>query len=295
MSSSSIKTSKKIKPSTYFKKKIKLVSIHKKELAIAPYFKKILGANLTAEKKINTDKFGTFSGEIDRAHSPLETARLKLDEFFKKNPNQKLAIASEGSFFPHPEFIFATLNEELLVFQDREQEIEVIVKHYSTKTNMASAEVSSLLEIKEFASKIGFPKHALILKIQHDKSKIYKGITSKTDLIRIFTKLKKQFPDAKIALETDMRACYNPTRMKQIGLAGKSLAKQLKSNCPKCSTVGFGIKTFKKGLPCENCGTPTQLTLSHIYQCQKCNFEKEKHFPDIKKTAFAGYCLNCNP
>ena len=51
MSSSLIKTSKKIKPSTYFKKKIKLVSIHKKELAIAPYFKKILGANLTAEKK----------------------------------------------------------------------------------------------------------------------------------------------------------------------------------------------------------------------------------------------------
>lgn len=284
-----------ISKDNFLSHKIWVVSMHDKEAAIAPYFKKILGAQVFGAKDINTDKFGTFSGEIVREASPLETAKLKLAAFFKKHPKRKIAIASEGSFFPHPEFMLATLNEELLVYQDREQDIELVVRYYSTKTNLASIELGTTRELIDFAKNIGFPKHALILKLTKNLKTTFKGITTFKSLKIAFEKLKKLSIEEKIIAETDMRACFNPTRMKNIGKAAQILAKQLKTKCPKCRSIGFGIKLHKPGLPCECCGTPTRLTLSHIYDCKKCGFEEEKQFPDIKKAAFAGYCLNCNP
>lgn len=271
--------------------------MHGKEVAIAPSLKTKLQIELKVARNLDTDQFGTFSGEVERKFTPEETARLKIQEVFRLNPSCRVAIASEGSFFPNPEFMLSTVNEELLLLIDRKTDVEAIVRYYSSETNMAMKEVSSFEETLQFAQKFGFPQHGVILKANKgaESEKIFKGITTVDALKKAFTSLVRESPEGKLILETDMRACYNPTRMKKIALAAEGLVQCLLTVCPLCNFPGFGITEYRKGLPCELCNTPTRLILSHIYQCRNCKYIFEKIFPDIKQFAYAGFCYYCNP
>ena len=120
-----------------------------------------------------------------------------------------------------------------------------------------------------------------------------KNITDLEHLKKEFYKMKEEFGFAFI--ETDMRACFNPTRMKVIKKATLKLVEAVKSFCPNCKMPGFTITEAKKGLPCQWCNLPTQSTLSHIYTCKKCNFSSEKKYPHDKKTENPMYCDFCNP
>ena len=95
--------------------------------------------------------------------------------------------------------------------------------------------------------------------------------------------------------ETDMRAMYNPTRMKVIAKATEKLVIKTKTLCPKCNTPGFGVVEAVMGLPCEMCGLPTRSTLKHVYRCQKCNYQMEKEFPFDKRVENPQFCDYCNP
>jgi hypothetical protein len=95
--------------------------------------------------------------------------------------------------------------------------------------------------------------------------------------------------------ETDMRAMNNPSRMNVIKNAAKKLVIKIDSCCPQCNIPGFGITAAKKGLACSLCGSPTNSTLSFIYSCQKCNFQKEEMYPHKKTTEEPMYCDFCNP
>ncbi|MEN8703281.1 MAG: DUF6671 family protein, partial [Polaribacter sp.] len=46
---------------------------------------------------------------------------------------------------------------------------------------------------------------------------------------------------------------------------------------------------------CSLCGTPTNTTLSFIYKCIKCSFQKEDLYPNNKETEDPMYCNYCNP
>lgn len=54
-----------------------LATMHGKEKAIAPAFKRHLGMSVLPCDFIDTDAFGTFTGEIVRQATPLETAIAK--------------------------------------------------------------------------------------------------------------------------------------------------------------------------------------------------------------------------
>lgn len=274
-----------------------LASMHGKEQAIAPWLKTELNINLHVAKNLDTDQFGTFSGEIDREYSPEETSRLKIEEVFRQNPRCRVALSSEGSFFPNPECLLSTVNEELLLLMDRKTGVEVMVKYYSTQTNMAKTVASSLAEVLEFAGRTGFPGHGLILKVNPGtgKQEACKGITSFDLLERVFQSFILKSETGIVAIETDMRACYNPTRMEKIGLAAQGLVLRLKTVCPACNYPGFGITEYRKGLPCETCQVPTRLLLSHFYQCKSCGYSTEEKFPEGNTAAYAGYCYHCNP
>jgi hypothetical protein len=73
------------------------------------------------------------------------------------------------------------------------------------------------------------------------------------------------------------------------------LINKIKSACPACSSPGFGVTDARKGLPCDLCGFPTRSTLSYIYTCQKCHFEREEKYPNGKQTEDAAHCDLCNP
>lgn len=106
-------------------RKLVIATKHQKEAVIAPPIEKSLGVNCFVAKDFDTDQYGTFSGEIDRKLSPLDTARLKCYAAMKANTCD-LAIASEGSFGPHPSMFFVPADDELLVLIDKKNELESI-------------------------------------------------------------------------------------------------------------------------------------------------------------------------
>ena len=50
---------------------------HQKEKVIAPALEAALGVRCIVPDQFDSDRFGTFSGEIPRIKTPLETARDK--------------------------------------------------------------------------------------------------------------------------------------------------------------------------------------------------------------------------
>ena len=266
---------------------------HKKETVIAPLLQDGLGVVCFTDTTYDTDFFGSFSGEIERINDPLTTLREKCLKAMEIN-HCDLGVASEGSFGTHPSLHFVSADDELLIFIDKINNLEIVVRELSLNTNFNAKYISSKDELLGFAEGIGFPQHGLILKkSKEDIQDVYKGITDENILIDTFDYLLNKYNQ--VFAETDMRALYNPTRMSVIETATKKLVDKIKSTCPKCSTPGFGITEVKRGLPCSWCSHPTDSLLSHIYECEKCNYSKEEMYPNNKMKEDPMYCNYCNP
>jgi len=266
---------------------------HEKEKVIAPVLEKELGVKCVVAENFDTDILGTFTGEIEREHDPITTARNKCLMAMELN-NCDLAVASEGSFGPHPTIFFVHADDEILLFVDKKNDLEIISRELSTDTNFNGQEIKTEEQLKDFAERAKFPGHGLIIrKAKEDFTEIIKGITNWEKLKAIFHRFIEKYGTAFI--ETDMRAMYNPTRMKVIEKATKKLTDKINSRCPQCNTPGFGITDRKAGLPCSLCGFKTRSTLSYLYTCQKCAYTKEEMYPNNKTTEDPMYCNMCNP
>lgn len=274
-------------------RKLVIATMHQKDLVIAPPIEKSLGVTCFVPKNFDTDQFGTFTGDIERKLSPLDTARLKCYAAMKANACD-LAIASEGSFGPHPSLFFVPADDELLLFVDKKNELEIITREISSETNFSSKEVSLKGELIEFAEQAKFPSHGLIMKFGlPPNQQILKGIRDWELLVSTFDQQIQLHPS--ITLETDMRAFCNPTRMELIQKTVNKLIEKILSVCPTCHTPGFGIIDRREGLPCSSCGFPTRSTLAHISSCQKCGHSTEVIYPHGKINEDPMYCDNCNP
>lgn len=266
---------------------------HQKELVIAPILEQELGVHCFVPKDLDTDLLGTFSGEVERTDDPITTARMKCMMAMDQT-HATLVIASEGSFGPHPSLFFVSADEEFLLFMDRENDLEIIVREISTETNFNKQEISSREELDAFAQLVGFPSHRLILKsLANDQQDMVKGIEDWHQLYQGFDRLMAN--SSSVHVETDMRAFCNPTRMKVIEKAAIKLVEKIKSVCPNCSTPGFSITDHREGLPCSWCGSSTRSTLSYVYSCAKCSFAQEEKYPNGKKEEDPMYCDRCNP
>jgi hypothetical protein len=82
---------------------------HAKAQAIMKSFWDILGASVI-EYAVDTDRLGTFTGEVERIGTALECAKRKCKWSLEMlGDSAEYLLASEGSFGPHP-FNVATLN-----------------------------------------------------------------------------------------------------------------------------------------------------------------------------------------
>jgi len=271
-----------------------IATMHRKELAIAPILQTSLGVTVTVPQNFNSDLFGTFTRDIDRPANQIETAKIKAEKALELI-DADLAIASEGSFFPHP-MLGIPFNRELVLLLDKQHNFTVYGEALSSDTNFRHQKISSYEQAYDFALKVGFPDHAVVLiPDTHTSAKesIYKGITSEDILKEAVNKLLKK--SLQIHIETDMRALYNPTRMKNITKATEDLVRKLQQLCPNCNFVNFDIVDRIKGLPCELCGLPTKSTRANVYRCDRCQFQQEILFPDQVQTADPMYCSYCNP
>ena len=179
----------------FFKNRVAvLATMHKKERVIAPLLDKCLGIKITVPQNFNTDKFGSFTREIERSGSQIEAARLKAQQALLVS-GESLAIASEGSFAPHPSLTYIPCNREVIILIDRKNDLEIIGEELSTDTNHNHSKVSNIKQAFDFAEKVGFPEHALVVMLREypkNKEEIIKGINTETALIEaINSGLKK--------------------------------------------------------------------------------------------------------
>jgi hypothetical protein len=266
---------------------------HKKETVLAPMLNAALGVSCFTDDRLDTDLLGTFTGEIERVDDPLTTARKKC-QWGMELTGCDLAVASEGSFGAHPSLVFVPGNDELVLLVDKINNIEIVGRAVSTETNFGAALVSTIDELKEFARRVQFPSHALIVRAaEKDNADITKAINTWPQLEQCVNRLIERQGNAFV--ETDMRALYNPSRLKVIGQAAQRLIEKIGSCCPQCSCPGFSVADTTPGLPCQLCGSPTRSALNFLYRCQRCQFEKKEPFPNGKQTEDPMYCDICNP
>jgi hypothetical protein len=274
-------------------RKLIIATKHQKGKVILPLVKANMLVEVFVPSDYDTDKFGTFSGEIARTTNALETVRKKcLDAM--NHYGYDLGIASEGSFGPHPSLFFAQADDELLILIDQKNNLEIIARAVSLETNFSGEKIQSYEQLIEFAKQVHFPSHGLLLKDGENQfSKIYKDILDWEQLKLSYDSLTEHSKE--IWAETDMRAHRNPTRMQIIEQATQKLIKKVASLCPNCQTPGYDVREVVKGLPCKWCKSPTSSTLALRYACQKCSHTTLEEYPNGKHYESPEFCSNCNP
>jgi len=270
-----------------------LATKHKKEQVMIPLLEGQLGVACRVVENFDTDSLGTFTGEVERQHDALTTLRMKCLHAMEIT-SCDLGVASEGSFGPHPSIFLLPADDELVIFIDKKNNLEIIVRELSVECNFDGQEIKNEQQLADFAEKMKFPSHGIILRnAENGTKKIVKGIQDWDILRTTFHEVIEEF--GAVFAETDMRAMNNPTRMKVIGIAMEKLVEKIQSLCPQCQTPGFGITKAKAGLPCQLCGSATQSALCHEYTCTQCHYETELKFPHHKETEDPMYCNFCNP
>lgn len=264
---------------------------HHKESVIRSVFQSKLPIKEVVSLDVDTDTLGTFSGEVERVYDPLTTLRHKVQ---MAPADAEFVIATEGSFGPHPSFFMLPAHDELILFYDRKNNIEIIERELTGNTNFQGKEIKCPLELNDFMAQVKFPEHGLIMmKDRGSLMDLEKGIRDINLAKETFERLLSKHGTCYI--ETDMRAHMNPTRMKVIEGLTQKLLDRIFNLCPECETPGFGVKQANMGLPCEICGMPTSSILSYTYCCVKCNFTDEVKYPKGQRFADATYCDHCNP
>ena len=280
--------------SNWFKgRKLVIATKHEKEKVMEPLLKDALEVDCLINTAFDTDTLGTFTGETTRKDDPLTTARKKCLAVMD-HLQCDLGIANEGSFGPHPSLLFVPADDEIVILIDRKNNLEITAREISTATNFNGKNISHWDELKSFADEIGFPSHGLIIKKdEKDHVDIRKGINDWQELEKLFHEFQSRY--GSFFAETDMRAMYNPSRMKVIEQATIKLIEKINSVCPACNAPGFSVTSAKEGLPCSACSAPTRSIISHNYTCQKCSYSLEKRYPYDKHAEDPMYCDFCNP
>lgn len=266
---------------------------HDKALALAPLFLEIGMRCETVD--VDTDEFGTFTGEVERQGSVKDTLRRKVDAVLKVKPEARFILASEGSFGPHPFVGFIQSDYEVLLFCDKFSGVEVFAEELSAETNHDQIEFGPHDDLKAFLDRVNFPSHAIIVRPIGNSPSVFKGLNTWHGVGQAIIDCFLVSSEPKVILSTDMRASFNPTRMLVIAQAGKKLLQRLTSFCPSCSTIGFGPVKGVPGLQCSGCGLSTQITKEVVHGCVTCRFEQVREREDGLKFADPAECDFCNP
>lgn len=278
--------------SIYSGQRVALLTQHGKETPLAEILNHSLGCQLEHVTGYDTDQLGTFSRDIARSGSQLVAARAKA-RIGMAMCGLPIGLASEGSFGPDPVFFMLPNNLELLIWIDDRLGIEVVATALG-RTNFSHRTVKGWEEAKQFAESAGFPEHYLIVRPNDEHHPEFrKGLSDWSSLLAAVNWALASSATGEAFIETDMRAFANPTRMQNISSAAEVLADKLKSLCPACGTPGFAKSGVVRGLPCEDCGQPTEIVKADLLSCVRCDYQTIVD----RKTRFAsaGDCGFCNP
>ncbi len=270
---------------------IGIATKHQKDRVLAPVLSEKLQA-VTTHLAFDTDTFGTFSGEVPRPGDQLTTLKAKA-QAAAKTTELPYVVVSEGAVSSHPLLPGTAITREFVALYDKAADVFVFGQCTGLLPHVHKGSTRSLTEVQALIEQFDFPTHQVILKNHEDKpSVIVKDIQTEAELLAAAKRLLR-WPWQRVHLETDVRADRHPERMAVIKEAGLDLALNLLRPCPSCHHGGFSPTGATPGLPCEACGTATELALSTTYTCPYCTYEE--HVPAEPSTAPAAECPRCNP
>ncbi len=281
----------------YFRARAIVVTKHGKEWAIAPHLRQGLGLVVETSMDIDTDRFGTFTGDMERRGGAIDAARAKIAAGFAACPDVRIGIASEGSFGPHPLLPFVAVGRELVLMVDRQSSDEWVGQDVSPQTNFSTSTITDLRGARAFAERAGFPDHNVIVTAGFNGHPapalaITKDFKSLAEFDEAVEAIIDQFGSA--CLQTDMRASRNPTRMRAVDRAAADLIRRFRSRCPACHYPGYDVREWMAGLPCRDCGEPTKVVHTHVLRCTACDFAEQRLVSEGTVTE-PGNCGSCNP
>lgn len=272
-----------------------VATLHGKERAIGPAFRAGLGVLGVRVAEIDTDRFGAFSGEVTRELEPRAAAEAKARAALAAT-GCDLAIGSEGSFVPYPAAPLLTLDEEWLVLVDARDGRAYAHRHATLDAVFAGRRCESIEALLAFVALQPFPEHALVVRPrEHWRTGdgIHKGLLDRLTLERIGRALLDAHGE--LWVETDLRAHCNPTRMRAIERAAGAFAEELATPCPHCESPHFRVLRSLPGLPCSECGEPTDMARALERGCDLCGHRAAVARPDGLRAADPAQCGACNP
>ena len=244
---------------------------------------------------VDTDRLGTFTGEIPRPGSPLDTAIAKA-RLAMAATGSSLGLASEGSIGPHPATPLLTVDVELVFLVDDDRDIIVWAAATGTDTMAAAQVVAQGHDPTGLTGRFDLPHHAVIVRPnQGPATPVFKGLRHPADIDAAVAACAAASPDQLARLETDLRAHHCPSRRPVIRLAAERLAARLAARCPICASPGWGRIDIVTGVPCDWCATLVDDIRAEIDGCPACGHRSERATVTPGATADPGRCPRCNP
>ncbi|MFM8544537.1 MAG: DUF6671 family protein [Vulcanococcus sp.] len=295
-------------PRPYARQPVALATRHGKERVIGRALRWGLGAELLHVESVDTDALGTFCGGVHRQGDALRACIAKAEAALQ-GAGTELAIASEGSFGPHPHVPFLAAGVECMVFLDQRRGLRISEQLLARRTNFSHRPVQPPsptgpdADLERWLNLVGFPRHALMVRPMNgtanpggsDGGPVEKGLRRWDDLRAAIQRAAASSPEGRALLETDMRAHCNPTRMAAIRALAFRLVRRVASPCPACHTPGWGMVDQRSGLACGACGLPTELVRAEVWSCLSCSHREERPRGDGRLQADPAHCQWCNP
>jgi hypothetical protein len=267
--------------------------MHAKERAVAPPFRRLIGAEVVPAPGLDTDMLGTFSGEVPRPDALVETSLLKAELVFD-SLDVECGMANEGSYGPIDRVPLNPGGVEIMAFVDKKRGLRLIETLTTHRTNwrLVRFEAGDPL-VPAAVRAMGFPEYGVFVGCNSDMSTPVKGLETLDQVVAAIDREARRSSDGLAVLYSDMRAHRNPLRMKVLRALSWKLVRRLATLCPKCRTPGFGHIDSRRGLPCEGCGTATDWIDFEIDGCATCGHAVSRGRKDGRRTAPRLSCRAC--
>ncbi|CAB4594437.1 unannotated protein [freshwater metagenome] len=275
--------------SRYLGRRACLATLHDKLDLIAPAMESHLGLEVFVEG-VDTDRFGTFSGEVPRPRSAYETALIKARAGMVAS-DARFGLASEGSIGTNSFFPLVS-DVEFVVFIDDEEGFEVAEQATSFDIVAHRWVVDDLRTDGDQLHRAGFPSHGLIVHPEDSSLPVFKGIHD-LDELESAVRTCRSSGSAQVVIESDLRANHCPSRRPTIRRAAERLAERLTKHCPSCECPGWGPVDEVRGRKCAECRWPTNERLALVMGCCRCDLRRTDQV--TTEPGDPSRCPRCNP
>jgi hypothetical protein len=289
----------------YRQRRAVLTTRHDKLTLVAPPLWATLGLTVVAIDA-DTDALGTFSGEIPRPASPIDTAIAKA-RLGMAMAGVPIGLASEGTVADVTGMGLLCADIELVVLVDDEREIVVTGRASSTAVVTIATSVGADEPVDAVLQRGGVPPHHLVVSPdgvvpttatgELDPRWIAgttKGVGDGATLIHAVAVAVAASPLRRARVQSDLRAHRCPSRRRVIAAAASDLAVRLATPCPHCAGPGWGPHGTESGRRCSWCDGPTDEVAAERWRCPGCGHH-DVRLVDDGRPGDPARCPRCNP